>query len=100
MNKRIVGLVIVMATFGLWIVLETSGSRSLNAQQPQTGGVPAIDIRVAALEALVASLQQTNSNQTAAIAALNQRVSQAEAKLAFVTVQGTEMYITGANLHI
>src|SRR5262245_8752902 len=89
------GLLIVL---GLAWLVGQMGPRPLAAQQ--TGGLPALERRVAALEAMVASLQQTNTGQAAEIVALKQRLGEVEGKLAFVSVQGQEMYITGANLHI
>jgi hypothetical protein len=80
-----------------WLVGQ-HGTRPLAADQ--AGGLPDLARRVAALEATIGSLQQTNAGQAADIAALKARLNQVEGKLAFVSVQGTEMYITGANLHI
>jgi FtsZ-binding cell division protein ZapB len=52
------------------------------------------------LQTDVATLQGEVSTLTADNAALTARVSALEDKLAYVNVAGTEMYITGANLHI
>jgi hypothetical protein len=53
-----------------------------------------------ALKARVTQVEQVNATQSADIASLRTRVVAAEAKLAYVNVQGTDMIITGANLHI
>jgi hypothetical protein len=52
------------------------------------------------LEERIVSLTQANANQAQEIAALKQRLAQAEGKLVYVSVQGNDMFITGANLHI
>jgi hypothetical protein len=88
------GLLMVLGL--AWLVGQQA--RPLSAQQ--TGGLPALERRVAALEAKVISLQQNNTDQTAEIVALKRRLGQVESKLAFVSVEGTDMVITGANLHL
>src|SRR5262249_44614356 len=82
------GLLMVL---GLAWLVGQPGVRSLSANQ--AGGLPALEQRVAALEALVKSLQQTNSGQAAEIAAL-------EAKTAPISVAGTNFMITGKNVFI
>src|SRR5262249_61624379 len=71
------GLLMVL---GLAWLVGQPGVRSLSADQ--AGGLPALEKRVAALEAMVKSLQQTNNSQAAEIAALNNGLDQAELELA------------------
>jgi hypothetical protein len=80
-----------------WLVGQP-GVRSLSADQ--AGGLPALEQRVAALEALVKSLQQTNTNQTAQITALSNRLLAVEAKTAPIGVAGNDFTITGKNVFI
>jgi hypothetical protein len=92
-----------------WLVGE---ARPLSAQQ--TGGLPNLERRVAALEAKVNWLQQTNTSQAAQIAALQSRLVQdeatltslnaqllvVEAKTAPISVAGTDFMIIGKNVFI
>jgi TolA-binding protein len=71
---------------GIAALVGGQGARPLSAKQ--TGGLPALEKRVADLEKTVNSLQQTNTSQTAEIAALTQRLDQVEGKLAFVPIGG------------
>lgn len=85
-----------------------------NAFAQQTGGLPQLERRVAALESLVSTLAQTNADQAAKILALTARLDAAEAKLASqntrvqnleaktapIAVVGTQMTITGVNVFI
>jgi hypothetical protein len=103
------GLVTVFAL--AWLVGQP-GLRPLSAQQ--TGGLPALEQRVAALEAVVKSLQGTNATQTADIAALKKRLDQTELGLAAIdaglqaieaktepiSVAGTDFLISGKNVRI
>jgi hypothetical protein len=89
------GLLMVL---GLAWLVGQPGVRSLSADQ--AGGLPALEKRVAALEALVKSLQQTNSGQAAEIAALNARLLAVEGKTAPISVAGTDFVIAGKNVFI
>jgi hypothetical protein len=80
-----------------WLVGQP-GVRSLSADQ--AGGLPALEKRVAALEALVKSIQQTNGGQAAEIAALNARLLAVEGKTAPISVAGTDFVIAGKNVFI
>ncbi len=71
------------------------------------GGLPELTAEVVALKATVNVLQQhvtalniELNNQSAAISALQATVGDHTTRLQFVTVSGTEMYITGANVNI
>ena len=89
------GLLMVL---GLAWLVGQPGVRSLSADQ--AGGLPALEKRVAALEALVKSLQQPNSGQAAEIAALNARLLAVEGKTAPIGVAGTDFVIAGKNVFI
>src|SRR5262249_30921254 len=107
----ILGYALLMVLGLAWLVGQP-GVRSLSADQ--AGGLPALEKRVAALEALVKSLQQTNTSQAADIAALKNRLDQAEVdltaldaglqavevKTAPISVVGTDFVITGKNVFI
>ena len=86
-----VGMV-AAAAFGL---LLGGGARPTDAQNGggQAGGLPALQTRVAALEA-------QNTSQGQQIAALAGRVAALEAKTQYLTVSGTDTYFTGTNVHI
>src|SRR4051794_36630348 len=106
-NIRVAGLLML---FGLSSLAGLHGPRPLSAQQ--TGGLPALEKRVETLEALVRSLQKTNSGQADQIATLGSRLDKAEAKLASLagrtsaveaktaplSVAGTDFVITGMNV--
>jgi hypothetical protein len=99
-------------------VVALVGAFILAAMHPssaqQTGGLPALERRVAALEALVKSLQQTNTDQSNRIAALEKRLDQAETKLAAldaglmgvqaktapISVAGNDFIVSGKNVFI
>jgi hypothetical protein len=89
---------LVFAVVGLCLLLVTIDAPTLKAGQD--GGLPALERRVVGLESLVASLMQANADQAEEITALMQRLVDAEGRLVFVTVEGSDMFITGANLHI
>ncbi len=98
MRRRAILNLFCVTAIGLLHLVGLPNQQPLSAQQ--TGGLPDLEKRLAALETKVADLAQVNTSQAAEIAALKQRVSQAEAKLVYVSVEGTEMSITGANLNI
>jgi hypothetical protein len=98
MRRRVILNVFCVTAIGLLHLVTLSSHQLLSAQQ--AGGLPDLEKRLAALETKVADLAQVNTSQAAEIAALKQRLSQAEAKLVHVSVEGTEMYITGANVNI
>ena len=81
----------------VWLVGQL-GQSPLIAQQ--TGGLPALEARLAALEAMVAALQEVNTNQADRIAALEARITQVEAKTSPISVAGTNFVITGKNVFI
>ena len=81
----------------VWFVGQL-GQLPLVAQQ--TGGLPALEERMATLEATVAALQGINTNQAAEIAALKARVTQVEVKTTPISVAGTNFVITGKNVFI
>jgi hypothetical protein len=97
---------------GLAWLAGQAGHRPLAAQQ--AGGLPALERRVAALEAMVGELQQVNTGQAAEIAALKARVAQVEGqqaalanrvsavevKTAPVSVTATTYTIAGRNVFI
>jgi hypothetical protein len=110
MNKHGVQGYTLLIVLGLaWLVGQ---ARPLSAQQ--TGGLPDLAQRVAALEARVNALQQTNTSQAAQIAALqsqlvqdkatltalNARLLVVEAKTVPISVVGTDFMITGKNVFI
>jgi hypothetical protein len=64
------------------------------------GGLPELTAQVAALKAAVNDLQQQVNNQSEAISSLQATVGDHTTRLQFVTVAGTEMFITGANVNI
>jgi hypothetical protein len=68
--------------------------------QSDAGGLPQLTAQVAALTDVVNGLQQQVSDQANEISSLKAIVDDHTARLQFVTVAGTEMYITGANLNI
>jgi hypothetical protein len=110
MNKRGILDSTLLILLGLaWLMGQ---ARPLFAQQ--TGGLPDLAQRMTALEARVNTLQQTNTNQAAQIAALqsqllqdkatltalNARLLVVEAKTAPISVVGTDFIITGKNIFI
>jgi uncharacterized protein YoxC len=62
--------------------------------------VGALQTTVNTQSSQISSLQTTNSTQSSAISSLQTTVSDLSDKLQYVSVSGTEMYITGANLNI
>jgi hypothetical protein len=68
--------------------------------QQLAADLAALTARVTTLEATVTSLRATVTSQATQIGSLQNNVSDLQSKLQFVTVSGTEMYITGANLNI
>lgn len=72
--------------------------RPLAAQQ--AGGLPALERRVAALEAAGAAQQQVNAGQASQITALNTRLLVVEGKTAPISVSATTYAITGRNVFI
>jgi hypothetical protein len=95
LGMRGYGLLIVLGV--AWLV-GRQGEPRLSADQG--GGLPALETRVVALEAAVASLQQTNTSQAAQITALTTRLLAVEAKTAPISVAGTSFTITGKNVFI
>src|SRR5262249_5502588 len=93
----ILGYGLLMILGLAWLVGQ-HGVRPLSADQP--GGLPALEKRVAALETMVASLQQVNAGQAAEIASLKNRLTVVEAKTAPISVAGTDFVITGKNVFI
>src|SRR5262245_48565656 len=105
------GYVVLIVLSVAWLVGQP-GARPLSADQ--SGGLPDLERRVAALEAVVASLNQTNTDQSAQIAALKNRLDLAEmelveldaglmvveAKTEPISVAGTDFVITGTNVFI
>ena len=81
----------------VWLVAQP-GARPLLADQ--RGGLPALEQRVAELEALVKSLQENNTSQVDQIAALNARLLAVEAKTAPISVADTDFMIIGKNVSI
>jgi hypothetical protein len=81
---------------------------------PQQGGLPALEQRVASLEALAATLQGVNNAQAQQISALQGKVSVLQAaaaqgaartaaledRLVHFSRAGNEVFLTGANLNI
>ncbi len=103
-------LAIGSAALGLLIF---GGSRPTEAQNGggQAGGLPALERKVAALEAqnqgqaqqisaLQNALAQEAAARQAADAALAARVVVLEQKTQYLSVSGTETYFTGTNIHI
>jgi uncharacterized coiled-coil protein SlyX len=66
----------------------------------QAGQITTLQATVTSQAADIASLQATVSNHTSGIGSLQSDVGGLQDKLQFVSVDGTEMYITGANLNI
>jgi hypothetical protein len=105
------GYAVLIVLIVAWLVGQP-GARPLSADQ--AGGLPALEKRVAALEAQVKSLQQTNTDQSTQITALKNRLDEAEvelaaldagllgveAKTAPIRVAGTDFVITGMNVSI
>ena len=87
-----VGMV-AAAGFGLLLGAGAAPGDAQNGGGSQAGGLPALQTRVAALEA-------QNASQGQQIAALTARVAALEAKTQYLTVSGTETYFTGTNVHI
>jgi hypothetical protein len=94
---------------GLVCLLSNPESVALFAQQ--SGGLPSLEARVAALEMLLgekseeiadlwAALQTEREARLAAEAALASRASAVETKTHYMSVLGTETYFTGTNVHI
>jgi trimeric autotransporter adhesin len=85
----------------LLVMLALLPSSTLLAEQ---GGIPQqvaeLQQAVATLTSQVHALQSALNSQGQAISALQAAVLDQSNKLQFVTVSGTEMYITGANLNI
>ena len=107
MNVKRLGVAMKQARVNVFVLLSMMVAVSLPVNAQQTGGLPALERRVAELEAKVTALVGVNSSQSAAILALQTQLSAAEiriagieGKLTFLTVTGSDMYITGANLHI
>jgi hypothetical protein len=108
-DMRAIGLLVLL---GLAWFIGQPGARPVSAQQ--TGGLPALERRVAALEALVKALQGANTDQAAEIEALETRLDQAEADLAAldaglqaveaktapISVAGADFVIAGKNVSI
>lgn len=106
--KRAAGGVIAL------ILLCSVGLRPTGAQNgnsAQAGGLPALEKRVAALEAqnqsqgqqiiaLQTSLAQERSARMAADTLLAARATTLETKTQYLSVQGSETYFTGTNVHI
>jgi hypothetical protein len=68
--------------------------------QSAAGGLPQLTAQIATLQAAVNALQQQVSDQANVISSLKATVDDHTTKLQFVTVVGTDMYITGANVNI
>jgi len=101
--------VALVCALGVLAMFGVTTATPANAQQ--FGGLPALEKRVAALEAIVvanmeqiaalkAALLAENSARQAAESALANRAEVLEEKTQFMSVEGTELYITGANVHI
>lgn len=110
-KHNILGYGLLMVLGLAWFMGQPS-VRSLSADQ--AGGLPALEKRAAALEAMVASLKEVDESQVAEIAALKVRLDQVEtylaaldgglmvveAKTAPIRVLGTEFQIIGKNVSI
>ena len=105
--RRYLGIALGLGLLLVVLSLMNAGS-ALADNKPNLGQqVAALEARVTTLEGLVRGLQTTVSTQAAQITSLqgavtNLQTVQAEHqdKLQFVTVAGTDMMITGANLHV
>jgi hypothetical protein len=84
----------------LLLSLSMLGSGPRPAQGQQTGGLPDLAARVADLEALVKSLQSTNTDQTTQITALTERLAAVEAKTAPIGVVDDAFIVAGKNVFI
>lgn len=109
MRPQAIGSVVIGLAFGLFAVLATANPIRLSAQQ--TGGLPALERRLAALElaltkktqeitALQAALAAEKAAREAADTALATRASALEDKTRFMSTSDTETYFTGTNVHI
>jgi hypothetical protein len=99
---------LVLCGIALLLIAPAAFSQGGNSQQ---GGLPALEKRVAALEALsqaqadtVAKLEDAlaaeKAGRQAADAALATRATALENKTRYLSVSGTETLLTGTNLHI
>ncbi|HVK04399.1 MAG TPA: hypothetical protein VM490_13055 [Armatimonadaceae bacterium] len=99
---------LLLGVFALLLVAPPAFAQGGNSQ---AGGLPALEKRVAALEAqnqaqaqqiaaLLAALAQETAARQSADAALANRASALENKTQYLSVSGTDTYFTGTNVHI
>jgi hypothetical protein len=109
MRPQTIARAVAFSALGLIVVLATARPRPLTAQQ--SGGLPALERRVAALEsalieksqeigALRAALVAEKAARVAADTALANRAEALEGKTRYMSTSGTETYFTGTNLHV
>lgn len=109
MRMRPFGTVALVSALSVVVMFGVARPPTLSAQQ--TGGLPALAQRVAVLEALLSASQQNvaaleaalaaeTAARQAADAALATRATLLEDKTQFMSVAGTDVIFTGANVHI
>jgi hypothetical protein len=107
--RRYLGMAGGLGVFLIVLSVWTGGpARADNVKGPSVAQqIAALQARVTALEGTVSSLQTTVSAQDSQIGSLQAAVTDLQNvqfdhqhKLQYVTVEGTDMMITGANLHV